>query len=324
MRRLTPAIAAVVVVMALSGCGPSSEELGGVLEGSCLRSANGEHADPVSKVDCEEPHLFEVTSMGGWPGLGVAMADAGGDAGDVWDAIHGLDDSDDSTVAADFATWASRACAEGAQRTTGISEVKVDGHTASDLWLRVGGTYGIDITTATRAAFIAGDQGTYCSLAWYDDSGAARLLAGRPFSQLLGPGFDLDRRECWDVDDRPTSCARPHAAQVLLAFDGLEAFGPELIARAASGVPTDLDRAAGDSFCAELLRQTLPSVAETDEVGFVSEPAAGSAWDEYDGTIDPRGGYFYACLAVGPQGGDLVIGDVMDGTARLQATGGDG
>lgn len=35
----------------------------------------------------------------------------------------------------------------------------------------------------------------------------------------------------------------------------------------------------------------------------------------------PERGYFYACLAVGPQPDDELVGDVFDGTAEIAGSG---
>ena len=45
--------------------------------------------------------------------------------------------------------------------------------------------------------------------------------SGPAFTELLHPGFPADRRECWSGDYSEIACDEPHAAQVLLAFDGL-------------------------------------------------------------------------------------------------------
>ena len=88
---------------------------------------------------------------------------------------------------------------------------------------------------------------------------------------------------------------------MLVAFDGLEAFGPELIERAATGQPTEEDWATADAFCEQLLLQTLPFSANLADLGYLADIQTGYAWDEFDGTVDPEAGYFFACVAVGPR-----------------------
>jgi hypothetical protein len=218
--------------------------------------------------------------------------------------------------------WASGACNEGAQRRVGIDDVEVEGHTAADLWLRVGGTYNVDLSLGSRDQFVGGDVATVCSLAWYDETGTPRLLSGPAFSQLLHPGFPADRRECWSGDYSEIPCDEPHAAQVLLAFDGLTAFGPEVIERAAAGEPTEADWAAEDAFCEQLLLRTMPFSANLGDVGYLADIQTGYGWDEFDGTADPDSAYFYACVAAGLEPDDLLVGDVFEGTAAVDTSGG--
>lgn len=328
MRRVPAALTAIAVVIVLSGCTlvsslistfrPDSTPLpSGV--GACLDRRIEADSDRNSIVDCDEPHLFEVTSIDQWPGMADAIEAADGDLGAVWDQLHLVDGSPESL---DYGIWASRNCNEAAQRTVGIADVEVDGHTASDIWLRVGGSYGVDLSLGSRDQFVAGDVSTFCSMAWYDDVQRPRLLTGPKFAQLLHPGFPPDRRECWSGNYSVIACDQPHAAQVLLEFDGLEAFGPELIERAATGEPLEEDWTTADGFCEQLLLQSLPFSVNLGDVGFLADISTGDAWDEFDGTVDPDAGYFFACVAVGLEVDDMLTGDVFEGTAAIDTSGG--
>jgi hypothetical protein len=327
MRRLRAALVAITLATALSGCTflstipglvPDPPQAG--LVGSCLDGMLGADSDRHSVVDCDGPHLFQITSIDQWPGMADAIAAADGDLGAVWDDIHLVDGSSEASAA--YGLWASRNCNEGGQRIVGIADVEVGGHTAADLWLRIGGTYNVDFSLASREDFVVGnDVSTYCSLAWYESSGEPRLISAPPFEQLVHPGFDADLRECWAEDYSPVSCAQPHAAQVMVEFEGLEAFGPEVVARTAAGEATDADWAAADAFCDELLTQTMPSTADFGELGFLAEGSSSYSWDEFDGAVDPDGAYFFACVAVAPEPGDLITGDVFEGAAVVDASG---
>jgi hypothetical protein len=327
VRRPLAALSAVTLVLALSGCTlvsswistlrPDSTPLP-LDETSCLTGMNAADSDRNTVVVCTEPHLFEVTGLSTWPGMSDMVDDADGDLGAVWDALHLVNGTEEN---ADYGMWASRTCNEAAQRRVGIDDVEVEGHTAADLWLRVGGTYNVDLSLGSREQFLAGDASTVCSLAWYDDSGRPRLLTGPEFSRLLHPGFPADRRECWSGDYSGIACDEPHAAQVLLAFDGLEAFGPEVIERAATGQPTEDDWATEDAFCEALLVQTLPSTANLGDVGYLADIQPGYGWDGFDGTVDPDAPYFYACVAAGLAADDMLTGDVFEGTAEIDAPG---
>jgi hypothetical protein len=327
VRRPLAALGAITLVLALSGCtlvsslistlSPDSTPAA-LLDTSCLDGMNGADSDRDSIVDCAEPHLFEVTSIDVWPGMADMVDDADGDLGQVWDALHLVNGTAEN---AEYGMWASRTCNEGAQRRVGIDDVEVDGHTAADLWLRVGGTYDVDLSLGSREQFVGGDVATVCSLAWYDGSGKPRLLDGPEFARLLHPGFPADRRECWSGDFSEIACDEPHAAQLLVAFDGLEAFGPELIERAATGRLSEVDWAAADAFCEQLLLQTLPFSADLSHLGYLADLQAGYAWDEFDGSVDPEAGYFFACVAVGPDVDDMLVGDVFEGTAAVEGSG---
>ena len=43
---------------------------------------------------------------------------------------------------------------------------------------------------------------------------------------------------------------------------------------------------------------------------------------EFDGAVDPDLGYFYGCLAVGRDVDDMITGDVLDGSAVIDTSGG--
>jgi hypothetical protein len=330
MRRLRPALVAITVAItlasALSGCTflstipglvPDPPASGNI--GSCLDGLNGADSDRYSVVDCDQPHLFQVTAVDQWPGMADAIEAADGDLGAVWDDIHLAGGTADS---AEYGMWASRDCNEAAQRTVGIDDVVVDGHTAADLWLRIGGTYNVDLSLNSREKFVGeNDVSTFCSLAWYDESGKPRLVDAPPFEQLVHPGFAPDMRECWSGNYSTISCDEPHAGQVLLAFDGLEAFGPELIDRAATGQPLEADWTTADDFCEQLLLQTIPSSANLADLGYLADIQVGYGWDEYDGAVDPDAVYFFACLAVAPETGDMLTGDVFEGTAAVDGSG---
>ena len=202
----------VTVALVLSGCSlftwlPGPDVTAPPLAvGVCLDGMNGADADRTSVVDCGEPHLFQITAIDQWPGMADALDAADGDRGAVWDDIH---HAGGTAGSAEYGEWASRNCNEAAQRVAGITDVEVDGHTAGDLWLRVGGTYGVDLSLGSREEFVAGDVSTICSVAWYDD-------AGEPLPDQRGPvrrgccirAFDIGLREC--LSDR-----RPRRSRVI-------------------------------------------------------------------------------------------------------------
>ena len=321
-------LAAIITLLALSGCAllpgvPPLPELpteavaaGPLAVGSCLDARIAADSDRDALVECEEPHLYEVTSIEIWPGMEATLA--GEEPGAVWDTMHIIDAGAGNE---EYQQWAVRTCNAAAQDIIGISDVEVDGLTALDLGLQVGGTHGVDLSLASREAFVAGDHRTVCSLFWYDDLRNPRSVSGPGFAQLLHPGFGLDRRECWSRDSSVIACDLPHASQVLLSFNGLVPFGPDVIERAATGHATDEDWRAASAFCEELLLQTLPFSADFGDLGFLADIERGHAWDVFDGTVNPKGSYFYVCLAVGRESDDLITGDVLDGTALIDTSG---
>lgn len=328
MRRIITISLLTVAALVLTGCSllraplqqllPDPATSAGPLGiGSCLDGMNGADSDRTALVPCDELHLFEVTAIEEWPGMDDALAAADGDAGALWDEIHLLDGSEGATR--DYGTWASRACSEAGQRMIGIADVDVDGHTASELWLFIGGPYGVDMSLGSREEFVAGDHRTVCSLAWYQGGQAPERNDDRSFAHLREPGVSLLHRECWDSEYYEVPCTRPHTSQVVVGFDGVEAYGPELVQRVASGGWTEADIDTTDAFCEKLLPEVVPYGAPIDGLGYYAETFVGSGWDSFDGTVDPEESYPFVCLVLGYEDGDLLSGDVYGDELTVEA-----
>jgi hypothetical protein len=277
---------------------------------------NGYDSARTSLISCTEPHLFEVTGILEWPKMDAVLT--GADPGKVWDTIHQSNGSGDGE---EYISWASEACQGAAQELLLIDRIEIDGHDAGALRLSVGGGYGIDLSLGSRDEFVAGDHRTVCSVAWYGGGPRPRKVTtpeGLDFSDYAGPGFDLEQRECWDVEAYAVSCAEPHAVQSLVGFDGLEAYGEEIVAHMAEGKMSEEDYKVADAFCEKLLFETIPDSDGLDDLGFLAEASASPAWDDYKGTVDPDGGYFFACLAGPLEAGALMNGDVFAGNTTIE------
>jgi hypothetical protein len=329
MLRRPPAAAlvlALAVIPLLTGCSllqrivpHTAPSAGPLTVGSCLDGMVGADSDRTATVACELPHMFEVTGIDEWPGMADALA-AADDAGALWDEINGPDAEGHE----DYWEWAAKACMASAQRVIGIADVELDGVTAGDLWLRIGGPYNVDHSLATRSDFVGGDHRTVCSLAWYYGTQTPEREANPSFSELLKPDFPTILRECWDAEYYDVPCTRPHNAQAVVIFDGLPALGPALITRTANGEATDDDWSRVDDVCEELMLQALPSTASLDELWYYGETTVGQGWDDYEDAIDEKLQYPYACLAVGENDGDLISGDVFNGDAHVTTASGSG
>jgi len=322
-RRIATVLAVAVLVPLLSGCAllahlpgattEPEEPVGPLGIGSCLDGMIGADSDRDAVVSCEVPHLFEVTAVEEWPGMEDLLADASG-ADAAW-----YDVPDDEG----YIDWSSKACMQAAQRMIGIADVAVGDLEAGDMWLRVMGPYNVDMSLASRQAFVDGDHRTVCSLAWYFDNQTPQRSDGS-FADLMKPGVDSDRRECWDSDTYVVPCARPHAIQAMLGFDGLIAFGDDLVKRVADGDASDDDWTTVDDFCEEVLYQALPATSNPDNLYYYGETAFGTGWDEYEDTIDPDLPYPFACLLLPEEDGQLLTGDVFDGDAAVDPASGSG
>jgi hypothetical protein len=327
-RRLLLAIAAGSALL-LSGCtlltpitlqGSHADDT--VRVGSCLDGMNGNDSDRSAIVSCTDQHLYEVTGIAEWPGMAALIA--AGDAGQVWDDLHA---SDGSGAGGDYLTWASRECQRAALDVLGISGLVVNGDTALDVRLTAGGGYGIDLSLGSRREFVAGDHRTVCSVAWYEDGPVPRSVTdpdGVGFAGYLGPGVPLSLRECWDIEGYVVPCTRPHGYQVVAGFDGAGVFDPDIIDRTATGELTDDDYAVIDEFCAQLSDALRPGKVAPPAAGFLGESTNAQAWDDYDGTVDPDGGYFYTCLVRPNDTDSRLTGDLFDGTLAAVADGSEG
>jgi hypothetical protein len=328
MRRIPGLAVAVAEMMVLSGCslltplpgfpqsGPGAAELE---VGSCLDGMSGADSDRRSVVDCDQPHLFEVTAVTEWPGMADAIEEAGG-AAEAWDALHVIVGSTGEPTHPEYFDWAETACETATQQVLRIDDVELDGKSAADIWLRLGAGYGVDLSLDTREGFVAGDHRTVCSAAWYDARGnplSVTLGDGITLSDAAGPDFPLDQRECWDDEFYLTTCKVPHAAQVLVGFDGVATLGAELVAKLGNGDGTDSDWEVADTVCDQLLDQTLPSSADFGpDLGYLSEIGISPGWEAFEGTLDPDQNYPFACVALGDEG-TMFEGDVFDGTAAV-------
>jgi hypothetical protein len=308
----------IALAFALAGCGvlpglPIGGEVRSIADiavGDCLDGMIGFDSDRNAVVDCDTAHLYEVTAIAEWPGFDAAIAETG-DAGAAWDDVNL------SEEVSPYWAWASTTCSKASRDVLGVDDVEVQGHTAAELWLTVGGEYGIDQSLPSRSGFLAGDHRTVCSIAWYDEQQEPRRVTlpdGVRFADITGPEFDVGLHDCWSENYAQIDCERPHYGQVLAGFEGLNAFGDEFVGRAADGVQTEEDWMASDAFCTELLGQVLPETADLDGLTVIADIAPGVGWVEWNGDVDPDHPYSFACLAVGPEF-EPVSGDVFAGTA---------
>jgi len=291
---------------------PAEPASGPLAVGSCLDGTNGYDSDREELVGCAGPHLFDVVAIEEWPGMTAALATD--DPGDVYDELYS------EGGGADYWQWGSTTCAAAVRGVLGIDDVTVDGHTAAEMWLRIAGIYGVDISLASREAFVAGDHTTVCSAAWYHiQSRPSRITYpdGLGFADLLDPAFGPDWRECRTVDYFTADCAQDHWGQTLAGFEGIDVFGADLIARVADGTATDADWMAADAFCEHLLDATLPPTANPEGLLRYADVGAGNGWDSYDGSVDPAGGYVFDCIATAPFDEQLLAGDVIAGSATV-------
>lgn len=325
-------LALLLTAPLLSGCGvvgllgdpPDLRAPAGTLEvGACLEGMVGNDSDRDSVVSCDAPHRFEVTAIAEWPGMDDFIS-ANGDK--AFSLLHpsGVPKNQDVR---DYGDWAFAECQQSVMEAAGIAQVEVDGHTAADLWLRLGGGYGVDTSLASRTAFQAGDHRTVCSAAWFNSYGApspVQFPAGVRFADVNTTSLPITQRECWGLDYEVVPCDTDHAAQVIVDFDGLEAFGPEVVTRAAEGEPTEADWKLEDEFCDALTDAAMAMPEFMSGLSYYADLQSDYGWGAWDGTVDEDSSYRYACLMTAPKVGDSLSGDVFAGTAQIVADSSEG
>jgi hypothetical protein len=283
----------------------------------------GNDSDRDSVVSCDAPHRFEVTAIVEWPGMDEFISDNGDLS---FSRLHPASDTDAQDVL-DYFDWATEECQLSIMDAAGIADVEVDGHSAVDLGLRLGGGYGLDISLASRTAFQSGDHRTVCSAAWYNGYGAPTLVefpAGVRFADVNTTSLPIEQRECWGRDYDVVPCDHDHAAQVIVDFDGLEAFGPEVVTRAADGEPTEADWELEDEFCDELTDAAMARPEFMGGLSYYADVQSDYGWGAWDGEVDEDYTYRYACLMTAPKVGDSLSGDVFAGTAQIVADSSEG
>jgi hypothetical protein len=312
----------LTAVLALSGCSlfpvlpfaPHAGVPSGVSEGDCLSALNGRDSDRTSRVSCTEPHLFDVVGVKEWPGMAASVAASS--AADEFDDI--IADRGDANT---YFDWAEATCSTYLRHVAGLGGVTVHGKRADDVWLMPGGTFWVDLSLASRDAFIAGDHSTVCSAGWYNDAGNAAVTypADVKFGDVLKPVFPTALRDCETFEGDLVSCDQPHDAQILLDFDGLATFGADAIK--APSQMTDDDWAPFDDFCWSLFASTFPKISFDDFRGGAIE-GIGDEWDalEAGDAVDTTGRYFFDCAVAAGADGEQLTGDVLSGKATSTGT----
>jgi hypothetical protein len=316
----------------LAGCGvvgllgepPDLRSPAGPLEvGACLEGMVGNDSDRESVVSCDAPHRFEVVAIAEWPEMNEFIRENGDLS---FSRLHPASDTDAQDVL-DYFDWATDECQQAIMESAGIADVEVDGHSAVDLGLRLGGGYGLDISLASRTGFQAGDHRTVCSAAWYNSYGAPSLVefpVGVRFADVNTTSLPIEQRECWAVDYDIVPCDEEHAGQVVVDFDGLEAFGPEVITRAAEGEPTEADWTLEDAFCDELTDAAMARPEFMSGLAYFADLQSDYGWGAWDGEVDDDYTYRYACLVAAPGTTDLLTGDVFAGDVQIVADSSEG
>jgi hypothetical protein len=314
-----PLLAGCALLPLLPGF-PHPSAAGDLKPGVCLEGMVGNDSDRDSIVPCDASHRFEVAAIIEWPGMNAFIDDNGEFS---YSRLHPASPSSDDGVN-EYLDWAFAACQESVMEVAAIADVEVDGHTAADLWLRLGGGYGVDVSLASRTAFQAGDHRTVCSAAWYNDYGAPTTVEFPPgvrFADVNTTSLPIEQRECWDDDYELIGCDQEHVAQVVVDFDGLEAFGPELITRVAEGNSTESDWDLAAQLCDELTDESMARPEFMYGLSYYADSQSDYGWGSWDGEVDPELTYRFACLIAAPEIGDKLIGDVFAGTAEIVPAG---
>ena len=312
MVRRSMTVLAVIGCLILSGCSaiplplPFLPQRAPVAQvpavGTCLADMNGYDSDRRSIVACTELHLYDVVGSAEWPGMAGAIEEEGG-ARKVFDLIIG---QDTGSMVANYWEWATEFCSTALRDTIGWSTTVTD-----DLWVMPAGAYGVDLSLASRADFLAGDHVTLCSAIWWESLAYDSEIT---IESMLESEFPLETRDCWvetELSLEFAYCDQPHTDQSVLTFDGQAAFGIDFIKDPEA--MSDDDWMTVSDRCWELTRLLLPDF-DSDTMYTWAAPSEGPAWDELaSGTPDPGQSYFYSC-GIAMHDGSSFTGDIFGGS----------
>lgn len=309
--------AGAALLLALTACTGSSAPT--IAVGTCLGDV-----DPVSFVECTEPHRADVIGSETWPDMAARIAAS--DAATVYDSIVGEITDDAAVETADaYWTWANSRFYPLTTEATGLGSVTVGGVSAADMSLIPGGWWSWDASLAARDAFIAGDHSTLFSMTWLtagDEQASPSYAAGVTIADIIAGVFPAELQGCFtrDPNSEPkyvdSECAAPHNGQYLFYADGLAALGADYMATVDPESTVFSDYGPLDAFCSEVIGSALPDLLDSDDWGVWSDQVNRvDGWAEYDGTIDPSLRYPVYCAILATSGtsltGDVISGDVV-------------
>lgn len=313
-RRLTATLAGVALLTLLSGCalplpipkGPVKVSVpdGPLVApsvGDCLGDMNGVDADWRSTVPCTDAHLYDIVAMAEWPGMSKALE--GRSAANVFADIN---DFAPAAFVQGYWSWAHEFCAAATRDALGWGQLdpRFDA-----LHVLPVGSWGFDMSLATRVDFTAGEHRTLCSIGWHEPRASRADLS-------IADDFVADAtdatEECWITGTAtmtPVDCADAHTDQSVLWFDARAAFGDAFLAPFDELDDADWDLAS--AMCSDLVSSVLPEV--TDSLGVWATIRYPDQWDALgDADPEPDTWYLMDCV-LGSFDGERFTGDLFDG-----------
>ncbi|QEO09819.1 hypothetical protein [Protaetiibacter larvae] len=327
MRR-TVLLIAIVVTVALTGCttvyiplpprqvvtpepveaAPESRATPGIAD--CLDEMNGLDSDWTSLVPCTAPHLYDVVGIGEWPGMAEAIAQS--DPGTVFSTIVAADSGE---LVDRYFSWADDFCSTALREAVGWSGPEI-GNSFNALWVMPVGPWAVDRSLASRAAFVAGEHRTLCSLGWLESTREPAELTVR---DVFSPDYPVEMRDCWIYGDDDTIefswCDEPHTDQTILSFDARAAFGIDFVKPMDQLSDADWQTASG--VCDGLVSEVALGFDRSTMYAWASIFDDSPEWEALD-RYPPIDGarYFMSCLVSRNDNG-LMRGDVMTGAVDL-------
>ena len=268
--------------------------------------------DRESAVDCAENHLFDVVGTVEWPGMKAALS--GSETEVVYDEL--VAGENDHFIDAMYGK-----CDEELRSFLGI-QFDYDGYSAADLQILPIGPV-VDFSLQPRDAFEAGDHTVLCFVSWTDFEGQERSVQypdGVSFADFATERFPTSLHTCADSGGTDTNvfldCAEPHESQQLFSFRGGDVLGKEWI----ETVERDLtvpDYSVPDQVCADLIARIYPDLVNPGWEIWANMYRTSSGWSDWDGTYNPKAGYYFSCDLDAGDDSLAILGDAFSGTASI-------
>lgn len=251
-RNLGRALLAGVLMLGLAACTegapildpeptdpPSFEPVDYLAPGACLGQTGqtDERGDvPITEdavVDCEEPHIYEVTGVVPIP---WSYFEAGEPTRQEYSrTLEAIDGKTPNTYQFKLSAWAEVVCEGSTQKAMGLDQLEVDGDRALRARLEP-----FDRRSSTVARVEPFDAWTseprlvcvrrYHALSGEPMTPPARSVTRFQTSSFVTPDYPLASRWCTTKSGNSTDCDEPHFAENTISFNATATLGEDDVA----------------------------------------------------------------------------------------------